>query len=68
VAAIAVDRGYSRLEWTALDWNEPALGFYEKLSARRLDDWVTHRLDGALLEAAAQSARGRRGPAPAGDG
>lgn len=54
VAAIALERGCSRLEWAALDWNEPALDFYEKLSARRLDDWLIHRLDGSLLEAAAQ--------------
>jgi GNAT superfamily N-acetyltransferase len=50
VASIAVARGCSRLEWVALDWNEPALGFYEKLSARRLDDWVMHRLEGEVLE------------------
>jgi GNAT superfamily N-acetyltransferase len=67
VAAIALARGCSRLEWTALDWNEPALGFYEKLSARRLDDWVTHRLDGALLEAAARGPGGGPSPAPAGN-
>jgi GNAT superfamily N-acetyltransferase len=54
VAAIAVTRGCTRLEWTALDWNEPALGFYRKLGARQLDDWVTHRLDGPSLEAAAR--------------
>lgn len=49
VAAIAVRRGCSRLEWAALDWNEPALRFYERLEARRLDDWVMHRLDGEVL-------------------
>ena len=53
LAAIALNRGYTRLEWTVLRWNEPALGFYEKLGAKPLDDWVTHRLDGPLLEAAA---------------
>lgn len=56
VAAIAVARGYTRLEWTVLHWNDPALGFYEKLGAKRLDDWVTHRLDGSVLEAAATEA------------
>ena len=59
VAAIAVDRGCARLEWTALSWNEPALDFYRKLEARRLDDWVLHRLDGTGLEAVA---RGRKAP------
>lgn len=53
VAATAVARGCARLEWVALNWNEPALDFYAKLSAKRLDDWVIHRLDGLLLEAAA---------------
>jgi GNAT superfamily N-acetyltransferase len=45
IAALALERGHVRLEWTALDWNEPALRFYEKLGATRLGDWVTHRLD-----------------------
>ena len=54
VAAIAVARGCARLEWNALDWNEPALAFYRKLEAKRLDNWVLHRLDGAQLEAAAK--------------
>jgi GNAT superfamily N-acetyltransferase len=53
VAATAVARSCTRLEWVALDWNEPALDFYEKMSAKRLDDWIIHRLDGLLLEAAA---------------
>lgn len=45
LAALALERGHIRLEWTALDWNEPALRFYEKLGATRLGDWVTHRLE-----------------------
>jgi GNAT superfamily N-acetyltransferase len=45
IAALALERGHVRLEWTALDWNEPALRFYEKLGATKLGDWVTHRLD-----------------------
>jgi GNAT superfamily N-acetyltransferase len=49
VAAIAVARGCARLEWVALNWNALALDFYEKLNARRLDDWVVHRLDGEVL-------------------
>jgi GNAT superfamily N-acetyltransferase len=49
VAAIAVRRGCARLEWAALDWNEPALRFYEGLDAERLDEWVMHRLDGEAL-------------------
>ncbi len=49
LAAITVRRGCTRLEWAALDWNEPALRFYDRLEARRLDEWVMHRLDGAAL-------------------
>jgi GNAT superfamily N-acetyltransferase len=45
LAAIAEDRGHVRLEWVALDWNEPALNFYEKLGAERLDDWKILRLE-----------------------
>jgi len=45
LAALALERGHVRLEWTALDWNEPALRFYEKLGADKLGDWITHRLD-----------------------
>lgn len=49
VAGIAVARGCGRLEWCALDWNEPALAFYRGLGARRLGEWEQHRLDGAAL-------------------
>ena len=45
LARIAQERGHVRLEWVALDWNEPALNFYEGLGAQRLDDWQIHRLD-----------------------
>jgi GNAT superfamily N-acetyltransferase len=45
LANIALERGHVRLDWVALDWNEPALNFYEKLGARRLDDWLIHRLE-----------------------
>ena len=45
IAGLALERGHVRLEWTALDWNEPALRFYEKLGATQLGDWITHRLD-----------------------
>jgi len=45
LAGIAEERGMVRLEWVALDWNEPALNFYEKLGAATLDDWLIHRLE-----------------------
>src|SRR4051794_1579862 len=45
LAQLAQKRGHIRLEWVALDWNEPALDFYAKLGARRLEDWKILRLD-----------------------
>jgi GNAT superfamily N-acetyltransferase len=53
VARIAAERGCTRLEWAALDWNTPALDFYARLGADRLDEWRLHRLDGAALAAVA---------------
>jgi len=49
VAAIAVKRGCARLEWSALEWNEPALSFYAALGAETLTEWRTLRMDGAAL-------------------
>ena len=49
LARITVERGCARLEWTALDWNTPALDFYAKLGAHRMSDWVQHRLSGDAL-------------------
>lgn len=49
LARLAVERGYVRLEWCALDWNEPALNFYAKLGATRLEDWRMLRVDGERL-------------------
>jgi GNAT superfamily N-acetyltransferase len=54
VAELAVARGCGRLEWSALDWNEPALAFYRGLGARRMGEWELHRLDGAALAAVAR--------------
>jgi len=45
LARLAEQRGHVRLEWVALDWNEPAINFYEKLGAKTLDDWRTFRLE-----------------------
>jgi GNAT superfamily N-acetyltransferase len=50
VAAHVRERGGERLEWAALDWNEPALGFYRRLDASTMGEWITHRLDGPALE------------------
>lgn len=56
VAGVAIERGYTRLGWAALDWNEMALGFYRKLGADVLDEWKLHRLSGETLRAVAASA------------
>jgi GNAT superfamily N-acetyltransferase len=57
LAALCVERGYGRLEWWVLDWNEPARGFYASLGAGSMDDWTVHRLTGhALAELAASRA------------
>jgi RimJ/RimL family protein N-acetyltransferase len=49
LAAIAVERNCGRFEWSVLDWNEPAIGFYKKLGARPLDDWTIFRVTGDAL-------------------
>ncbi len=49
LAEIAVERGYGRVEWSVLDWNEPAQGFYRRLGARPQDDWTVWRLTGVAM-------------------
>jgi GNAT superfamily N-acetyltransferase len=49
LARITVERGYTRLQWAALEWNTPALEFYVKIGATRLEEWKLHRLDGESL-------------------
>lgn len=51
---IADERGYTRVEWSVLDWNEPAIEFYKALGARPQDEWMVYRLD---ADAIAQVAR-----------
>ncbi|MES2570999.1 MAG: GNAT family N-acetyltransferase [Verrucomicrobiota bacterium] len=53
VAAIAVERGCGRYEWSVLDWNAPAIGFYEGLGAEMYPDWRRMRVSGVALEALA---------------
>jgi GNAT superfamily N-acetyltransferase len=50
LAALATARGYGRVEWAVLDWNEPAIAFYKRLGAIVLDDWRVCRLTGAALD------------------
>lgn len=53
LAAECVKKGYSRLEWTVLDWNEPAIGFYRALGAEAMEEWTTRRVTGDALAALA---------------
>jgi GNAT superfamily N-acetyltransferase len=55
LARIADDRGYGRFEWSVLDWNEPAIGFYKSLGALPMDEWTVHRMTGDDLHHLAQS-------------
>jgi GNAT superfamily N-acetyltransferase len=57
LATLALERGHVRLEWCALDWNEPALDFYRGLGATRLDDWRMLRLERDGMRALTESAR-----------
>jgi GNAT superfamily N-acetyltransferase len=54
VAQIAVERDCGRMEWSVLDWNEPALKFYRAMGAQPMDEWTVQRLTGETLRAAAQ--------------
>ena len=61
LAAIAVERGCGRLEWSVLKWNAPAIGFYEKLGAVPMEEWQVYRLTGEPLIALAQGTPSRAG-------
>ncbi len=54
LARIAALRGCGRVEWSVLDWNEPSIGFYESLGAKKLGEWSKFRLSGAELDALAK--------------
>jgi GNAT superfamily N-acetyltransferase len=57
LAAIAGERGYGRLEWSALDWNTPAIDFYRGIGAEMLGEWEHFRLEGEALSALGVLAR-----------
>ena len=50
LARLATERGWGRVEWAVLDWNAPAIGFYESLGATVMPDWRVCRLTGEALE------------------
>jgi GNAT superfamily N-acetyltransferase len=54
VARQAVHQGCGRLEWSVLDWNTTAIGFYRSLGARPLDDWTVYRIDDEALSRLAE--------------
>jgi GNAT superfamily N-acetyltransferase len=49
LARLAIARGCGRLEWAVLDWNEPAIKFYQSLGAKPMDEWTVYRVTGAAL-------------------
>jgi GNAT superfamily N-acetyltransferase len=49
LARIAVEQGCGRVEWSVLDWNEPAIGFYKRLGAVPMSEWTVFRLAGESL-------------------
>lgn len=54
LAALAVQRGCARFEWTVLDWNEPAIRFYESLGAELKREWLINRVSGEALRRLAE--------------
>lgn len=67
LARVCLDRGYRRLEWWVLDWNEPALEFYRRVGAVAMDEWTVQRMTGHALAALAASDPGVATPGePAG--
>ncbi|GAB3285958.1 GNAT family N-acetyltransferase [Sinomonas notoginsengisoli] len=61
LARIAVERGYARVEWAVLKWNEPSIGFYRSLGAVPLEEWDTFRLTGDALARFGAAALGEAG-------
>ena len=57
LAQEAVDKGYSRVDWSVLTWNTPSITFYRSIGAQSQDEWVGYRLSGEALSALAAQAR-----------
>jgi GNAT superfamily N-acetyltransferase len=55
LAGICAERGYTRLEWAVLDWNEPSIRFYRSIGAVGMDEWTVQRLTGDALTQLAAS-------------
>ena len=56
LAAVCAERGYRRLDWSVLKWNTPSIGFYDSIGGQPMDEWLTYRLDGRVLDALAETA------------
>lgn len=57
LAALVEQRGYGRLEWAVLDWNQPAINFYQQLGAKPMDEWTVFRVTGPAIAALARRFR-----------
>lgn len=57
LARLACDSGCGRLEWSVLDWNEPAIQFYRSIGASPQDEWIRYRIAGDTLQAFAHGDR-----------
>ena len=55
LARECVRRGYSRLNWSVLDWNSPAIALYDAIGARPMSDWIGYRVSGPELSELAES-------------
>ncbi|MGN6523708.1 MAG: GNAT family N-acetyltransferase [Actinomycetes bacterium] len=60
LAQVCVERGYPRLDWWVLDWNEPSRRFYESLGAQALTEWVPYRVTDEALSRLADEKGGSR--------
>ena len=49
LATLCVENGWSRMQWSVLDWNTPSIEFYKSLGAEMMDEWKLVRLNGAAL-------------------
>ncbi|MBP8926474.1 MAG: GNAT family N-acetyltransferase [Pseudomonadales bacterium] len=57
IAHLAEQRGWGRVEWSVLDWNQPAIDFYQSIGAATKNEWLLQRLSGEALKALAHSHR-----------
>ena len=56
LASIAVDKNCARMDWSVLDWNQPAIDVYDALDAKPQSEWIGYRLSGDALHKLAASA------------